>query len=130
MSLAMRTGTLATSSISRATGRADGVAQVLPHRYGQLLLLSIDSSPFCSDYGSGDAGARPEGLYDIASSGSPHFGLAFRDITNGATMTWRRATPVTCIRQRLAMTWRADSGLPLSPIPRKLRPQTGRADLF
>ncbi|MGA2530959.1 MAG: Ig-like domain repeat protein [Acidimicrobiales bacterium] len=43
----------------------------------------IDSSPFCSDYGSGDAGARPEGLYKIASWGSPYFGLAFRDITNG-----------------------------------------------
>jgi hypothetical protein len=43
----------------------------------------IDSSPFCSDYGSGDAGARSEGLYDIASWGSPYYGLAFRDITNG-----------------------------------------------
>ena len=43
----------------------------------------IDSSPFCADYGSGDAGVRPEGLYDIASSGSHYYGLALNDITTG-----------------------------------------------
>jgi hypothetical protein len=43
----------------------------------------IDSSPFCADYGSGDAGVQPEGLYINASSGSPYYGLAFNDITTG-----------------------------------------------
>ena len=43
----------------------------------------IDSSPFCADYGSGNAGVRPEGLYTVASWGSPFYGLAFRDITTG-----------------------------------------------
>ena len=43
----------------------------------------IDSSPFCSDYGSGDAGVRPEGLYTVANWGSSFYGLAFRDITTG-----------------------------------------------
>jgi subtilase family serine protease len=47
----------------------------------------IDDSPFCQDYGSGDAGVRPEGLYDVASayrsyiySSSPQ---ALRDVTSG-----------------------------------------------
>ncbi len=47
----------------------------------------IDDSPFCADYGSGDAGVRPEGLYDVASaeqsyiySSSPQ---ALHDITSG-----------------------------------------------
>jgi len=43
----------------------------------------IDSSPFCADYGSGDAGVLPRGLYITASSGSPYYGLAFNDITTG-----------------------------------------------
>jgi hypothetical protein len=43
----------------------------------------VDSSPFCADYGSGDAGVRPEGLYDVAGWGSPFYGLGFRDITTG-----------------------------------------------
>jgi hypothetical protein len=43
----------------------------------------IDSSPFCADYGSGDAGVRPEGLYANASYGSPYYGLALNDITSG-----------------------------------------------
>jgi hypothetical protein len=43
----------------------------------------IDSSPFCADYGSGNAGVQPAGLYDIASSNSFYYGLAFNDITTG-----------------------------------------------
>jgi len=43
----------------------------------------IDSSPFCADYSSGDAGARPEVLYDAASWGTFYYGLAFHDITTG-----------------------------------------------
>ena len=43
----------------------------------------IDSSPFCAHYGSGDAGVLPQGLYVIASWGSPFYGLAFTDITSG-----------------------------------------------
>jgi hypothetical protein len=43
----------------------------------------IDASPFCADYGSGDAGVQPVGLYINASSGSPYYGLAFNDITTG-----------------------------------------------
>jgi subtilase family serine protease len=41
----------------------------------------IDSSPFCSDYGSRNAGVLPEGLYDIADSS--YYGLALSDITVG-----------------------------------------------
>jgi hypothetical protein len=47
------------------------------------LAALLDSSPFCADYGSGDAGARPQGLYDVADWGSLYYGLAFRDITTG-----------------------------------------------
>ncbi|MGO9583355.1 MAG: S8 family serine peptidase [Acidimicrobiales bacterium] len=43
----------------------------------------IDSSPFCTDYGSGDAGALPQGLYTIASWSSAFYALAFNDITAG-----------------------------------------------
>ena len=43
----------------------------------------VDSSPFCADYGSGDPGLLPEGLYAVASLGSPYYGLAFYDITTG-----------------------------------------------
>jgi hypothetical protein len=43
----------------------------------------IDSSPFCTDYGSGDAGARPQSLYDLASWGATYYGLAFNDIATG-----------------------------------------------
>jgi len=43
----------------------------------------IDSSPFCADYGSGDAGVLPAGLYSIAALGSPFYGLALNDITTG-----------------------------------------------
>ncbi len=43
----------------------------------------IDSSPFCSDYGSGDAGVLPQGLYMTASSSSSDYALAFHDITTG-----------------------------------------------
>ena len=47
------------------------------------LAALVDSSPFCSNYSSGDAGARPQALYDIAHWGSPYYGLAFKDITTG-----------------------------------------------
>jgi hypothetical protein len=43
----------------------------------------IDSSPFCADYGAGDAGVRPDGLYKAASRSSALYGLAFNDITMG-----------------------------------------------
>ena len=43
----------------------------------------IDASPFCSAYGSGDAGVQPTGLYQIAALGSAYYGLAFKDITTG-----------------------------------------------
>src|ERR1019366_8797651 len=43
----------------------------------------IDSSPFCADYGSGDAGVQPAGLYTIATWASAYYGLAFNDITTG-----------------------------------------------
>lgn len=43
----------------------------------------IDSSPFCTDYGSGNAGVRPQGLYSLAALGSPYYGLALNDITTG-----------------------------------------------
>ena len=43
----------------------------------------IDSSPFCTDYGAGDAAFQAAGLYDIASAGSFYYGLAFNDITTG-----------------------------------------------
>jgi hypothetical protein len=43
----------------------------------------IDASPFCAYYGSGDAGVRPEGLYDIAALGASYYGLALNDITSG-----------------------------------------------
>jgi hypothetical protein len=43
----------------------------------------IDSSPFCADYGSGDAGVQPAGLYTIATWASTYYGLAFNDITTG-----------------------------------------------
>ena len=43
----------------------------------------IDSSPFCSDYGAGDIGGLPEGLYTIASSNTSLYSLAFNDITTG-----------------------------------------------
>ena len=47
----------------------------------------IDASPFCGDYGSGDAGVRPEGLYAVVSSAHayiytpPAEGLS--DVTEG-----------------------------------------------
>ncbi len=40
-----------------------------------------DGSPFCSAYGSGTPGARPEGLYPIAASS--YYGNAFNDVTAG-----------------------------------------------
>ncbi|MGO9964831.1 MAG: protease pro-enzyme activation domain-containing protein, partial [Acidimicrobiales bacterium] len=43
----------------------------------------IDASPFCADYGSGDAGVQPAGLYTIATWASAYYGLAFNDITTG-----------------------------------------------
>ena len=43
----------------------------------------IDSSPFCADYGSGNPGVLPAGLYSIAALGSPYYGLAFNDVTAG-----------------------------------------------
>ena len=43
----------------------------------------IDASPFCADYGSGDAGVRPQGLYSIAALGPSYYGLALNDITTG-----------------------------------------------
>ncbi len=43
----------------------------------------IDSSLFCTDYGSGAAGVLPQGLYLTASSGSSYYALAFHDITTG-----------------------------------------------
>jgi hypothetical protein len=43
----------------------------------------IDASPFCADYGSGDAGVRPQSLYSIAALGSSSYGLALNDITTG-----------------------------------------------
>jgi len=44
----------------------------------------IDSSPFCADYGSGNPGVLPAGLYSIAALGAPYYGLAFNDITTGS----------------------------------------------
>ena len=43
----------------------------------------IDSSPFCADYGSGNPGMLPQGLYAIANLGPPFYGLAFDDLTTG-----------------------------------------------
>ncbi len=40
----------------------------------------IDDSPFCSDYGSGDPGVLPEGLYEVASADSSYI----YDEPNGA----------------------------------------------
>jgi hypothetical protein len=48
--------------------------------WGAIAAL-IDASPYCSFYGSGDAGARPAALYDIAASG--YYGDAFTDVTSG-----------------------------------------------
>lgn len=42
----------------------------------------VDASPYCASYGSGNPGATPQGLYQIASS-STYYGLAFSDITQG-----------------------------------------------
>ena len=59
----------------------------------------IDSSPYCAEDGSGHPGVLPAGLYSIASLGSPYYGLAFNDITNGnndnswANVTGYNATP-------------------------------------
>ncbi|MGA2530665.1 MAG: IPT/TIG domain-containing protein [Acidimicrobiales bacterium] len=44
----------------------------------------IDASPFCADYGSGNAGVRPAALYELAALGSPNYGLALNDITTGS----------------------------------------------
>ena len=43
----------------------------------------IDASPFCADYGSGDAGVQPVGLYTIAIWAPAYYGLAFNDIKTG-----------------------------------------------
>jgi hypothetical protein len=43
----------------------------------------IDASPFCADYGSGDPGVQPAGLYAIAALGPPYYGYALNDITTG-----------------------------------------------
>ena len=43
----------------------------------------IDASPFCADYGSGDAGVQPAGLYTITTWAPVYYGLAFNDITTG-----------------------------------------------
>ena len=59
----------------------------------------IDSSPYCAEDGSGHPGVLPAGLYSIASLGSPYYGLAFSDVTNGnndnslANVTGYNATP-------------------------------------
>jgi subtilase family serine protease len=46
-----------------------------------------DASPFCGDWGSGNAGVQPSGLYTVASVfGSPYiykFGEALSDVTSG-----------------------------------------------
>lgn len=41
----------------------------------------VDASPYCSFYGSGNAGTRPTGLYAIAASG--FYANAFTDVTSG-----------------------------------------------
>jgi hypothetical protein len=45
-----------------------------------------DASPFCSDYGSGDAGVRPEGLYQVAAIDHSYIyssGEGLYDVTGG-----------------------------------------------
>jgi hypothetical protein len=46
-----------------------------------------DASPFCSDYGSGDAGVRPEGLYAVTSAHHSYIysssAEALSDVTSG-----------------------------------------------
>ncbi len=46
----------------------------------------IDASPFCKDYGSGDAGVRPAGLYDAVAVNNGYVytdGEVLTDITSG-----------------------------------------------
>ena len=43
----------------------------------------IDSSPFCTDYVSGDAGVQAAGLYSVAGVGAAFYNLAFNDVTSG-----------------------------------------------
>jgi subtilase family serine protease len=43
----------------------------------------IDSSPFCADYGAGDAGVQAQGLYSVASLGSAFYNFALNNITTG-----------------------------------------------
>ena len=89
----------------------------------------IDSSPFCADYGSGNAGVQPAGLYSIAALGSPYYGLAFNDITTGNNdFSGSRVTRAACTRRLSATTWRADSGRPASPLG-QLLPGTSSSDV-
>ena len=47
----------------------------------------IDASPFCGDYGSGDAGVQPAGLYAIVAAEHSHIygttSAGLRDVTSG-----------------------------------------------
>ena len=53
----------------------------------------IDASPFCADYGAGNAGVRPAALYELAALGSPYYGWALNDITTGSN-DWVRSPVV------------------------------------